>query len=125
MVFPHANTAIFSAMVAGIAGLWLYCMTHKDWLRGDVMAAVGYSSMAGLGLALALCSWLGCRDEDSSGLVIGMCCLGGLLGFNPDTLHKWVTPVAKQIPLLRSFVTDEKPERPNDSIPDRPSDVFR
>ena len=120
-MLPHASTAFLSALAALVAGLWLHAMTTKKWDRTEAILVSGFSAIMGFGLSLVLCGWL-CRDEDGSALVIGLCCLGGLIGFNPQALRR----VAKQLPVLKTMVVDDESRTSVEPRPKKPdSDAAR
>jgi|SRR5678815_759024 hypothetical protein len=114
MDFPHASTAFFSALLAGTGGVWLYAQTHREWHFAEFMVAAGVSATFGLGLSGFLCWAVKCNEEEGSGLVIGLCCLGGLAGFNPSLARKMFAACINLIPGLKGIL-DEPPKQPRDS----------
>src|SRR5678815_4485129 len=113
MDFPHASTALFSALLAGAGGAWLYAQTHKHWTLADFVVAIGFSATFGLGLSGFFCWAVKCHEEEGSGLVIGLCCLGGLAGFNPAVARKMLAAVINLVPALKGIL-DEPPKQPRD-----------
>ena len=114
-MLPHASTAFLSSLAALVAGLWLHAMTTKKWVSSEAVLVGGFSAIMGFGLSLILCGWI-CRDDDGSALVIGLCCLGGLIGFNPRALRR----IAKQLPVLKAMVESDESRNGVEPRPKKP-----
>jgi hypothetical protein len=62
-------------------------------------------------------------------LVVGISGIGGLAGYNPQTVRRYVAAAAKVIPFLKVFINDEPkrgdPDDPRDNPPKSDSDARR